>query len=379
MSYALTEEQQLIQQSAREFATEYVESVAAEIDHTGAYPADIVAKMIEQDFLGIFLPGEFGGAEAGYLSYALIIEELSRISGGVASILVNHASLVTYSIYRYGSEAQKQTFLPALCQGEKVGAFAFTEPGAAISAGAHKVVGAKEGENYVLNGRKCYVANGGAAGLYIVFAQTNPEAGPQGISAFIVDGAAEGVSTVRTINKMGLRGCQSAELEFTNVTVSSGNLLGAEGAGLAIAAGAQAAAGIAEGAMVVGIAQAAMEDAVKYGKQRIQFRRPIVNFPAIQTMLAEMAANIHALRLAVYDAASLVDNGEPFANEAAIIKLLAGRIGQNALIDVIQIEGGYGYSQEMIASRLYRDVKGAIVKNSSLDFPEKVIVGNLLA
>lgn len=379
MSYALTEEQQLIQQSAREFATEYVEPVAAEIDHTGAYPADIVAKMIEQDFLGIFLPGEFGGAEAGYLSYALIIEELSRISGGVASILVNHASLVTYSIYRYGSAAQKQTFLPALCQGEKVGTFAFTEPGAAISAGAHKVVAAKEGENYVLNGRKCYVANGGAADLYIVFAETNPEAGAQGISAFIVDGAAEGVSTVRTIKKMGLRGCQSAELEFTNVTVSAANLLGAEGAGLAIAAGAQAAASIAEGAMVVGIAQAAMEDAVKYGKQRIQFRRPIVNLPAIQTMLAEMAANIHALRLAVYDAASLVDKGEPFANEAAIIKLLAGRIGQTALIDVIQIEGGYGYSQEMTASRLYRDVKGAIVKDSSLDFPEKIIVDNLLA
>ncbi|WP_371381086.1 acyl-CoA dehydrogenase family protein [Sporomusa aerivorans] len=379
MSYALTEEQQLIQQNAREFTAEYVAPAAGEIDHTGVHPAAIVAKMVEQDFLGIFLPGEFGGAEAGYLSYALIIEEISRVSGAVASILISHASLAAYSIYRYGSAAQKQAFLPALCQGEKVGAFAFTEPGAAPGAGMHKVTAQKEGGSYVLNGRKCYVANGGAAGLYIVFAQTNPEAGAQGISAFIVDSGASGLSTVRTIGKMGLRGCQSAELEFNNVIVPAANLLGAEGAGLAIAAEAQAAASIAEGAMVVGIAQAAMEDAVKYGKQRIQFRRPIASFPAIQTMLAEMAANIHMLRLAVYDAASLLDNGEPFANEAAIIKLFAGRIGQSALIDVIQIEGGYGYSQEMVASRLYRDVKGACLKNSSLDFPEKVIAGNLLA
>lgn len=379
MSYALTEEQQLIQQNAREFATAYVAPAAAEIDHTGAHPAELVSKMVEQDFLGIFLPGEFGGAEAGYLSYTLIIEEIARVSGGVASILVNHASLAAYSIYRYGSAEQKRAFLPALCQGEKLGAFALTEPGAAIGAGRHKVVAAKEGDSYVLNGRKCYVANGGAAGLYIVFAQTDPAAGAQGISAFIVDGGAPGLSTLRTIGKMGLRGCQSAELEFNNVIVPAANLLGAEGTGLAVAAEAEAAAGIAAGAMVVGIAQAAMEDAVTYGKQRIQFRRPIVSFPAIQTMLAEMAANIHVLRLAVYDAANLLDSGEPFANEAAIIKLFAGRIGQSALIDVIQIEGGYGYSQEMIASRLYRDVKGAILKNSSLDFPEKVIAGNLLA
>lgn len=379
MSYPLTEEQQLIQQNAKEFSLEYVEPVAAEIDHTEKHPAEIVSKMVEQDFLGIFIPGEFGGAEAGYLSYILIIEELARVSGAVASVLVNHASLAAYSINRWGTAEQKEIYLTALCQGQKLGAFALNEPGAAPGAGEHKVVAAKDGDHYVLNGRKSYVANGGAAGVYIVFAQTNPEAGAKGISAFIVDGQTEGLSVARTISKMGLRGCQSAELLFDNVKVSAANLLGAEGAGLAIAAEALAAASIAEGAMVVGIAQAAMEDAVKYGKQRIQFRRPIASFPAIQTMLAEMAANIHVLRLAVYDAASLLENGEPFATEAAMIKLFAARIGQSALIDVIQIEGGYGYSQEMVASRLYRDVKGAIIKNSSVDFPEKTIAGDLLA
>ncbi|MBP2634520.1 MAG: mmgC 1 [Firmicutes bacterium] len=379
MSYALTEEQQLIQQNAREFATEYVEPAAAEIDHTAAHPADIVKKMIEQDFLGIFLPGEFGGAEAGYLSYTLIIEELSRASGAVAAVLLNHASLAAYSINRWGSAEQKQAYLPSLCQGEKLGAFALNEPGAALGAGEHRVTAVKDGDSYVLSGRKCYVANGGAAGLYIVFAQTDPEAGAKGISAFLVDAKTDGLSVARLIDKMGLRGCQSAELVFDQVKVPAANLLGAEGAGLAIAAEALAAASIAEGAMVVGIAQAAMEDAVKYGKQRIQFRRPIATFPAIQSMLAEMAANIHMLRLAVYDAASLLENGQAFVAEAAMIKLFAARIGQSALIDVIQIEGGYGYSQEMVASRLYRDVKGAVIKNSSLDFPEKIIAGNLLA
>lgn len=379
MSYALTEEQQLIKQNAREFAIEYVEPVAAEIDHTGAHPADIVKKMIEQDFLGIFMPGEYGGAEAGYLSYTLIIEELARVSGAVAAVLMNHASLAAYSINRWGTSEQKTAYLSALCQGEKLGAFALNEPGAAIGAGEHKVTAVKDGDNYVLSGRKCYVANGGAAGVYIVFAQTNPEEGIKGISAFIVDAKSEGLSVARTIKNMGLRGCQSAELIFDQVKVPAGNLLGAEGAGMTISAEAMAAASIAEGAMVVGIAQAAMEDAVKYGKQRIQFRRPIATFPAIQTMLAEMAANIHMLRLAVYDAAALLENGEPFAAEAAMIKLFAGRIGQSALIDVIQIEGGYGYSQEMVASRLYRDVKGVVIKNSSIDFPEKIIAGNLLA
>lgn len=379
MGYLLTEEQQLIQQNAREFAQEYIAPAAAEIDHTGAHPADIVAKMVEQDFLGIFMPAEFGGAEAGYLSYSLIIEEISRVSGAVAAILVNHASLAAYSISRWGSGEQKKTYLAALCQGEKLGAFALAEPGAAPGAGQQKVVAHKDGDDYVLNGRKCYVANGGAAGVYIVVAQTKPEAGAQGMSAFIVDSGTAGLSVVRTIGKMGLRGCQSAELEFNNVKIPAANLLGAEGTGLAIAAEAQAAAAIAEGAMVVGIAQAAMEDAVKYGKQRIQFRRPIASFPAIQTMLADMAANIHLLRLAVYDAASLLEKGEPFANEAAIIRLFAARAGQSALIDVIQVEGGYGYSQEMPASRLYRDVKGVVIKDSSLDFPEKIIAGNLLA
>lgn len=379
MSYALTEEQQLIQQSAREFTQEYVEPIASEMDHTSAHPTDIVKKMAEHDFLGLYLPEEFGGIEAGYLSYVLTIEEISRVSGAVASILINHASLAAYSIHRFGTANQRQAYLPALCSGEKLGAFALTEPDAAPGVGVHKVVASKDGDHYVLNGHKCYVANGGVADVYIVFALTNPEAGAKGMSAFVVDANAAGLYVSRNIGKMGLRGCQSVELVFKNVIVQEVNLLGTEGAGMKIVKEAQLVTSVAEGAQVVGIAQAAMDDAVKYGKQRIQFGRPIATFPAIQSMLAEMATNIYIARLAVYDAASLIERGEPFMKEAAMVKLFTGRIGQSALIDVIQIEGGYGYSQEMIASRFYRDIKGVVINGSSAEFPEKIIASDLLA
>lgn len=379
MSYTLSEEQQLIQQTAREFAQEFVGLVAAEIDKTGDHPADLIQKMAEYDFLGLYLPAQFSGAEAGYLSYVLTIEQLAKISGAVASILINHASLAAYSINRWGSDNQKQSYLVPLCKGEKLGAFAFAEPGAAPGNGPAKVVAAKEGDSYILNGRKAYVANGGAADTYIVFAATNSEAGSKGLSAFIVDAKTAGLSVGRIIGKMGLRGCQSTDLVFQNVKVPVAALLGMEGEGMEIAAEAQSVAAIAQGAQVLGIVQAAMEDAAQYSKQRIQFGRPIANFPAIQNMLAEMATNIHMARLAVYDAAKLVEQGERFAYEAAMVKLFTSRIGQNALIDIIQIEGGYGYSDEMVVSRLFRDVKGAVITDSSADFPEKVIAGEILA
>ena len=379
MSYALTEEQQLIQQSAREFTQKYVKPIATEIDNTSMHPTDVVRKMAEHDFQGINVPEEFDGAEAGFLSYVLIVEEISKVSGAVASVLINHASLAAYSIQRFGNANQKQAYLPAMCSGEKLGAFALTEPGAAPGVGAHKVVASKDGDHYVLNGHKCYVANGGVADVYVVFALTNPEVGVKGMSAFIVDASTPGLTVSRVIGKMGLRGCQSAELIFENVIVPQGNLLGAEGAGMKIAQEAQLVSSVAEGAQVVGIAQAAMDDAVRYGKERIQFGRPIATFPAIQTMLAEMATNIYIARLAVYDAASLIEQGEPFTREAAMVKLFTRRIGQSALIDVIQIEGGYGYSQEMVASRFYRDIKGVVITESSAEFPEKVIARDLLA
>jgi alkylation response protein AidB-like acyl-CoA dehydrogenase len=376
MSYTLTEEQELIKQNAREFAREYVEPAAADIDKSGRHPGEVVQKMAEHDFLGLYLPGEYGGAEAGYLSYILSVEELAKVSGAVAAILVSHASAAAYAVSRWGSDAQKKAWLSAMTKGDTLGTVAALEPGAAPGVGPERVVAAREGDSYRLKGVKTYVASGGAAGVYIVFALTNPEAGAKGLSAFVVDARAVGLSAKRLTGKMGLRGCQWAELVFDNVAAE---LLGQEGAGTAMLAEIQAVAGIAEGAIVVGIAQAAMEDAAKYSKQRIQFGRPIASFPAIQTMLADMAAGIHLTRLAVYHAADLFDKGQPFGVEAAIIRLFAGRIGQSALIDTVQIEGGYGYSEEMVASRFYRDVQGVILKNSAADYPEKLIAAEVLA
>lgn len=378
MSYALTEEQQLIKQSARDFAEEFVAPAVIDIDTSGSHPGDLVQKMADHDFLGLFLPQQFNGAEAGYFSYILTVEELSRVSGTVASILIQHASLAAYAINRWGTAQQKQKYLPAMCRGDKLGAFALTEPGAAPGVGPNRTAAGKEAGGYVLNGQKSYVANGGVAGVYIVFALVNPEAGPKGLSAFIVDADTPGVVVGRQIEKMGLRGCQSADIIFENVRLPQESLLGLENGGLAIVAETLAAANIAEGAQMVGIAQAAMEDAARYAKQRIQFGRPIAKFPAIQAMLADMAANIHLMRLAVYNAALLVEKGEPFMTEAAIVRLSAARIGQSALIDAVQIEGGYGYSQDMPVSRLYRDIKGTAIMESSAEFPEKVIAGSVL-
>lgn len=372
MSYILTEEQGLIGQTAQEFAQEYIGPVASDIDKSGVHPEEVFGQLAGNDFLGLCMPSEYGGGEAGYLSYILTVEELAKISGGVAAALATHVSSVSYTINAFGTKEQKETYLPALCSGEKLGGFAIAEPGAAVGVGANKVVAVKDGDSYLLSGKKSYVANGGSAGLYVVFAVVEGK----GLSAFVVDGKAQGLTVSRLIGKMGLRGCQSADLDFANVKA---DLLGAEGEGAAIAAAAQAAIGVAEGAMVVGLAQAAMDDAAQYSQERIQFGRPIAKFPAIQTMLAEMATNIYMLRLAVYDAAAMVEAGEDFAVQAAMIRQFAAKIGQSALIDVVQIEGGYGYSQDMIASRLFRDVKGAVMMDDSTNFTEKVIATDVLA
>ncbi|UWG98091.1 acyl-CoA dehydrogenase family protein [Dehalobacter sp. DCM] len=379
MSYALSEEQSLIQQVAREFAQEYVEPLAVEIDLKDEHPAELLQNMGEHDFLGLFIPSEYGGADSDYLSYVLAVEEISRLSGSVGSILINHSSLAVYAINRWGSGQQKENYLPGMCQGKNIGSFAYAETGAAPGVGSAKLVATQEGNGYVLNGRKSYVANGGVADIYVVVALTDPEAGMKGMSAFIVDATTPGLSVGRKIEKMGLRGCQSTELIFDNVQVTKENLLGAENQGQAIIAEAYAVAAVAKGAQVVGITQAALEDAVKYSQQRVQFRRPISNFPAVQAMLARIATNLHMTRLAVYHAAGLIDKGEPFAYEAAIIKNFVSEIGHSSLIEAIQVEGGYGYSRDMPVSRLFRDLKGTMIAETSEEYPIKTIAAGLLA
>ena len=378
MSYVFTEEQELIQQNAREFSQEYIEPIAVNIDHDCKHPAELVQQLAENGFMGMCFPEQFGGVDAGYLSYVLCIEEIAKFSGGVAAILVNHASLAAMSINKFGSDELKEHYLPDMCAGEKLGAFAWAEPDHAPGAGPQRLVAVKEGDSYVLNGSKSYVENGGVADVYVVVAKTDLDAGTKGFSAFVVDSSTAGLSVTRNISKMGLRACQCAELKFDNVKIPAANLLNFEGGGMNLVKYVKAIANIAEGSMAVGLAQAALTEAANYAKQRIQFKRPIASFPAMQDLMADIATNIHLAKLAIYDAASLVEQDERFAVEAAMVKMFTSKIGTQALIDAIQIEGGVGYCEDMSVARLFRDVNGVFLTVSSVEFPEAVIAEEVL-
>jgi butyryl-CoA dehydrogenase len=368
MSYLLTEEQQLIRNNARDFAKEHLEPFAFELDKTGMFPAQTIERMAQHDLLSWFLPEVFGGAEVGYLSYVIGVEELSKASAAVAAILVSHAS-AAYAINRWGSQEQKQQCLPMLAKGENLAALAITESGPAVGEGPRAVIANKQGAGFVLNGEKTYVANAGEAGLYVVIACTDPALGSKGLAHFLVH-ATGGLQVGPKKRMMGLRGRPTADVSFNNVPAE---LLGSLEAGPSLCAELLSILAIAEAAQTVGITSAALEHAAKYSQQRVQFGRPIGAFEAIQTMLAEMATNCHVARCALYHAATLVEHGVSFAREAAMVKMFSQRLGMNSLIDAVQIEGGYGYSEEMIMAKLFRDVSGTTIAESPLEFPEQLI------
>lgn len=378
MDFTLTKEQQLIQKMARDYGKEQLEPQAAEIDRTGHFPGEEIKAMAELDFLGMFFPLEYGGAGADFLSYILMVEELSRSCASTGAILATHCSLAAYPIFKWGDEAQKEKYLPEMCIGEKLGGFALAEPGAAFASGSDKVVASLVGDKYVLNGKKYYVANGGVADVYIVFALTNPDAGMKGLSAFIVEAGVAGLSISKQIEKMGLRALQTAEIVFESVQISKENLLGAANQGNEIYMDILANNGVVAAAQVLGIAQAALEASIKYAKERVQFGGPIAHLQAIQWMLAEMAMNIHLIRVSAYKVAALIDEGKPYAQEAAITRMFAAKAGMEVCTNALQIHGGYGYGRDMIVERLFRDVKGAIIFDSSSEYPQKIIAGNLL-
>jgi butyryl-CoA dehydrogenase len=262
--------------------------------------------------------------------------------------------------------------------GEKLGGFALAEPGAALASGQDRLIAVQDGDNYVLNGKKYYVANGGVAGVYIVFALTNPDAGMNELSAFIVESGVPGLIIKKQIEKMGLRALQTAEIVFENVQISNENLLGAENQGNEIYMDILANSGVAAAAQVVGIAQSALDASVNYARERVQFGRPISNLQAVQWMLADMAMNVHLARAATYRVASLIDAGKPYAQEAAMIRLFVAKAGVDVCMNALQIHGGYGYGKDMILERLLRDVKGTIIFDSSDEYPQKIIASTLL-
>ena len=378
MDFNLTEEQQLIKQNAREFALENVEPIAAELDRTGRYPAETIKKLTELDFMGMPYPVEYGGAGADYLSYVLVVEELSRACASTGIIYSAHCSLATWPIYKWGTEELKQKYLVPMCKGEKLGAFALTEPGAGTDAGSGTCTATLDGDEYILNGTKCFITNGGVADVYTVFALTNPSLGVKGISCFVVDANLPGFEIGKHEEKMGIRGSQTTDLIFKKCRIPKANLIGKEGRGFGMAMATLDGGRVGVAAQALGIAQAALDEAVKFAKERVQFGKPIATKQAIQWMLADMATQIQAARLLTYHAAALKGEDKPFSMEAAMAKMFASEAADFVCNKAIQIHGGYGYIKDFKVERLYRDAKICTIYEGTNEVQRMVISGSVL-
>jgi alkylation response protein AidB-like acyl-CoA dehydrogenase len=376
MNFELTEEQQLIGQSARDFGKQYLEPIAVELDQKGEFPKKVVQALAKHDFMGLLLPDDVGGAAAGFVSYVEVIEDLSRYSAAVASIVNNH-TIAAYSIQEWGTADQKKEYLPAMAKGELLGGFAIYEHGPTPGVGADALVATKQDVGYVLNGKKAFVRNAGEAGVYVVFATTDPALGAKALTAFLVKADAIGVKIGEKLETMGLKGCPVADITFENVVLPETALLGAVNGGAAISAKALAVASVAEAAQTVGIGQTAVEHAAAYAKQRVQFGKPVATLQAIQTLLAEVATDCHLARLGLRNAALLIEEDKPFEVEAAMIKSFLVRLGSKMLIDTCQVEGGFGYSETMPLPRLFRDIAGTNLLDAPGDFPEKLIAASI--
>jgi butyryl-CoA dehydrogenase len=375
MNFQLSEEQQLIEQSARDFAKEFLDPIAGRLDQTGEFPKDVVNELAIHDYLGLHLPADVGGAEAGWVSYVAVTEALSRSCAAVASIMNNQA-LVSYAIHRWGNQTQITQYVPALIKGEMVGAFALSEHGPAPGIGSGALVATKKDSGYALNGTKAYVRNAGVAGVYLVFAVTDPAA-PKELTAFLVDANAKGLKVGEPYTTMGLRGCPVADVIFDNVAVVDAAVVGTlKGAG-EIVSKALALFSLAEAAQTVGIGQAAVEHASAYSKQRVQFGKPIGTFQAVQTLLAEVASDCHLARLGLRYAAQSIEDGQPFEADAAKLRSFLVRFGSKMLVDSCQVEGGMGYSEAMPLPRLFRDIAGTTLLDAPADFPEEVVAASI--
>jgi alkylation response protein AidB-like acyl-CoA dehydrogenase len=377
VSHVAAEEWELIE-AIRELAQERVKPRAAEIDHTGEYPWDMKELLAQQDILAMPFPPEYGGLGASKLAVVMAIEELSRACATTGLILAVQ-QLGAMPILLVGTEEQKRKYLPPLASGEWLSAFALTEAGSGSDAAAMRTTATRKGDKYILNGSKRFITNGGLAQVNSVMAITDQGKGVHGISAFIVEKDYPGFSVGRIEEKMGIKGSQTAELIFTDCEVPAENLLGCEGDGFKIAMMTLDRTRPGIGAQAVGIAQGALDLAVEYAKQRVQFGRPIAENQGIQFMLADMATKIEAARLLVYNVAEMIDRGEQnFSKYSSMAKLFASDIAMEVTSDAIQILGGYGYITEYPAERMMRDAKITQIYEGTNQIQRLVIARALL-
>ncbi|MDD7795785.1 acyl-CoA dehydrogenase [Clostridium sp. 'White wine YQ'] len=378
MDFALTKEQQLVRQMVREFALNEVKPIAGEIDETEEFPMENVKKMAKLGMLGIPFKKEYGGAGGDTVSYIMTVEELSKVCGTHGVIVSAHTSLCASVVDQFGTPAQKEKYLPPLAKGEKIGAFGLTEPGAGTDAAGQQTVAVLDGDNYILNGSKIFITNGGVAETFIIFAMTDRSKGTKGISAFIVEKDFPGFSIGKLENKMGIRASSTTELIMENCIVPKENLLGAEGKGFGIAMKTLDGGRIGIAAQALGLAQGALDEAIAYMKERKQFGRPIAAFQGLQWYIAEMDVKVQAARQLVYKAAWTKDQGLPYTLEAARAKLFAADVAMEVTTKAVQIFGGYGYTKEYPVERLMRDAKITEIYEGTSEVQKMVISGSLL-
>ncbi|WP_346929794.1 acyl-CoA dehydrogenase [Clostridium sp.] len=378
MNFSLTKEQELVKQMVREFAINEVKPIAAEIDVTERFPMENVEQMARYKMLGIPFPTEFGGAGGNNVSYAMTVEELSKVCGTTGVIVSAHTSLCGAPIYQFGTQEQKEKYLTPLAKGEKLGAFGLTEPNAGTDAAGQQTTAVLEGDHYVLNGSKIFITNGGVADIFVVFAMTDKSKGTRGISAFIVEKDFPGFSIGKVEEKLGIRASSTTELVFENCIVPKENLLGKEGKGFAVAMQTLDGGRIGIAAQALGLAQGALDEAVAYMKERKQFGKSIAAFQGLQWMVADMDVQIEAARLLVYKAAYKKDMGQPYSVDAARAKLYASEVAMDVTTKAVQLFGGYGYTKEYPVERMMRDAKITEIYEGTSQVQRMVIAGSLL-
>ena len=379
MDFVLSKEHQLLRKMYRDFAENEVKPLAEELDEEERFPMETVEKMAKLGMMGVYFPKKYGGAGSDVLAYAMCVEELAKVCGTTAVVVSAHTSLCCAPIYENGTEEQKMKYLPDLLSGKKIGAFGLTEPGAGTDASGQQTTAVldESGENYILNGTKCFITNGNVADVFVVMAMTDKSKGTKGISAFIVEKDFPGFSQGKHEKKMGIRGSSTCDLIFEDCIVPKANLLGKEGEGFKIAMKTLDGGRIGIAAQALGLGEGAVNEAIKYTKERIQFGKRISQFQNTQFQLADMHTRMQAAQFLVYSAACKKQNHEPYSMDAAMAKLFAAEAASDVTRRAVQLFGGYGYTREYPVERMMRDAKITEIYEGTSEVQRMVISSHL--
>jgi butyryl-CoA dehydrogenase len=379
MKQTLTEKQLIVQRSVRDFCDREIRPLARELDNEARFPWDIVQKMGKLGYFGIQVPRQLGGADMDSISYCLTIEEISKASAGLGLCLAVHNGVCVYPLLTFGSEEQKQKWAPPLAKGEKIGAFCAAEPNAGSNFGGIESTAILEKNHYTVNANKVFVTNGGVADICLIFVKTDPAAGYKGISVIVAERGTQGFEVGETEDLCGMRANQVSSIRLSDSLIPIGNILGGEGQGMKIGLATLDTGRIGIAAQALGIAQAALDEGVRYAQQRYQFGVPIGRHQAIGAMLADMDTQVEASRLMVYRAADLKDKGRPFTRESAMAKLIASETASRVTDMAVQIHGGYGYSKSYPVERYYRDARVTRIYEGTSEILRMVISRSVLS